>query len=164
MVGAEDATFARIEAMLHAMGTTIHRCGAPGMGTRMKVVNNFIALSISTICAEGIALGTKLGLDIDLIHDVTADTTARNAQLHLWFPAKVLKGDIEPGFTTDLAFKDMGLAIAAAADVRMGLPVGSAAYAAYSAARSSKYAAKDCSAILEFACESAGIDTPRLQR
>jgi len=32
MVGAEDVVFARIEPLLNAMGTAIHRCGPEGMG------------------------------------------------------------------------------------------------------------------------------------
>jgi 4-hydroxybutyrate dehydrogenase/sulfolactaldehyde 3-reductase len=74
----------------------------------------------------------------------------------------VLKGDLAPGFTVDLAFKDLGLAMTAAAEQRIGLPVGAAAYAVYGGARASDYASKDYSALLALACERAGIATPRL--
>lgn len=163
MVGAEPADYERVLPALNAMGTTIHHCGGPGSGSRMKVINNFMLLSTAQIVAESIALGTKLGLDIQTIHDVTGDTTARNGQFHVLMVNKALKGDVEPGFTIDLAFKDLSLAMNAAAEQRIGLPMGSAAHAVFGAARATDYAGKDYSALLHYACENAGIAPPRLK-
>lgn len=162
MVGAEDDVFIRIKPLLEAMGTSIHRCGKPGMGSRMKLINNFLLLTVAEVCAEALALGTKLGLDIEIMRDVTAATTAQNGQLHTLMVNKVLKGDVKPGFTIDLAFKDMTLAMTAAAEQRIGLPVGAAAHAVYGGARATEYASKDYSALLDYACERAGITPPRL--
>lgn len=161
MVGAHDSDFTRVEPLLNAMGTAIFRCGAPGMGSRMKVVNNFLLLTIAQVSAEAVTLGTKLGLDIETILNVTGATTAQNGQLHTLMVNKVLQGDIDPGFTIDLAHKDMTLAMTAANERRIGLPVGSAAHAVYSGARATDLATKDYSALLEYACRNAGIDTPR---
>ncbi|GLV27178.1 NAD(P)-dependent oxidoreductase [Sphingobium sp. Cam5-1] len=162
MVGAEDADFARVEPALKAMGTDIYRCGKPGMGSRMKIINNLMLLSTAQIDAECIALGTKLGLDIQTMHDVTGGTTARNGSFHVLMANKVLKGDVEPGFTIDLAFKDLTLAMNAAAENRVGLPMGAAAHAAFGGARATDYATKDYSALLDYACRNAGIKTPRM--
>ncbi|WP_408591411.1 NAD(P)-dependent oxidoreductase [Novosphingobium sp.] len=161
MVGATDADFARVEPLLRAMGKDINRCGGRGMGSRMKLVNNFLLLTIAQVSAEAVALGTKLGLDIDTILQVTGGTTAQNGQLHTLMVNKVLKGDVTPGFTIDLAFKDMTLAMTAAAELRMGLPVGAAAHAVYGGARATDYATRDYSALLEYACANAAIATPR---
>ncbi len=162
MVGASDADFARVEPLLRAMGKDILRCGGPGMGSRMKLVNNFLLLTIAQVSAEAVALGTRLGLDIETILAVTGSTTAQNGQLHTLMVNKVLKGDTTPGFTIDLAFKDMTLAMTAAAENRIGLPVGAAAHAVYGGARAMpEFAAKDYSALLEWACRNAGIETPR---
>jgi 4-hydroxybutyrate dehydrogenase/sulfolactaldehyde 3-reductase len=162
MVGAEDADFARVEPALNAMGTDIFRCGKPGMGSRMKLVNNFMLLSTAQIVAESLALGTKLGLDIETMHDVTGATTARNGQFHVLMVNKVLKGDVDPGFTIDLAFKDLTLAMTAAAENRVGLPVGAAAHAVFGGARATDYATKDYSALLDYACRNAGVEPPRM--
>ncbi|MBA4089458.1 MAG: hydroxyacid dehydrogenase [Sphingobium sp.] len=162
MVGASDADFARVEPALKAMGTDIYRCGAPGMGSRMKLINNFMLLSTAQIVAESIALGTKLGLDIQTMHDVTGGTTARNGQFHILMVNKALKGDVEPGFTIDLAFKDLTLAMNAAAQNRVGLPMGAAAHAVFGGARAKHYASQDYSALLNYACDNAGVETPRM--
>ena len=163
MVGAEDGNYARVEPLLQAMGKDIFRCGGVGMGSRMKLINNFLLLTVAEVCAEAVALGTKLGLDIETIVKVTGATTAQNGQLHTLMVNKVLKGDVQPGFTIDLAFKDLTLAMTAAAEQRIGLPVGAAAHAVYGGARASEYASKDYSALLELACERAGVAAPRLE-
>ena len=163
MVGGDDETVARIDPLLRAMGTAFYRCGPAGMGSRMKIVNNFMLLVTAQVVSESLVLGSKLGLSPEIIKEVTAGTTATNGQLQIAFANKVLKGDIEPGFTIDLTFKDLSLAMAAAAQSRIGLPVGSAAHAVVGAARATKYAGKDFSALLDYASELAGITSPRLQ-
>ena len=162
MIGGDDEVVSEIEPLLHAMGTAFYRCGAVGMGTRMKIVNNYMLLVTAQVVSESLVLGSKLGLGPEIIKEVTAGTTATNGQLQIAFPGKVLKGDIEPGFTIDLTFKDLSLAMTAAAQSRIGLPVGAAAHAVVGAARATKYAAKDFSALLDYASELAGIEPPRL--
>jgi len=162
MIGGDDDVVAEIDSLLHAMGTAFHRCGPVGMGTRMKVVNNYMLLVTAQVVSESLVLGAKLGLSTAIIKDVTAATTATNGQLQIAFPSKVLKGDIEPGFTLDLTFKDLTLAMNAAAQARIGLPVGAAAHAVVGAARATKFAGKDFSALLDYASELAGIEPPRL--
>jgi 4-hydroxybutyrate dehydrogenase/sulfolactaldehyde 3-reductase len=165
MVGCDnEEAFKKIEPLLNAMGTTIIRCGKVGSGIRAKVVNNFQILSIAQITAEALTLAQKIGLDLDVFKEVNAGTTANNGQFHINFLSKVLKNDIEPGFTIDLAHKDMGLAIETANSFRLGLPVGSAVQAVYGQARSGKFAKKDFSALLDYACELAEIDPPRIKK
>jgi 4-hydroxybutyrate dehydrogenase/sulfolactaldehyde 3-reductase len=165
MVGCDnEEAFNKIEPLLNAMGTTIIRCGKVGSGIRAKVVNNFQILSIAQITAEALTLAQKIGLDLDVFKEVNAGTTANNGQFHINFLSKVLQNDIEPGFTIDLAHKDMGLAIETANSFRVGLPVGSAVQAVYGQARSGKFAKKDFSALLDYACELAEIDPPRVKK
>ena len=163
MVGCDDERdFERVKPLLNAMGTTIIRCGKVGSGIRAKVVNNFQILSIAQITAEALTLAQKLNLELDVFKEVNAGTTANNGQFHINFMSKVLKNDIEPGFTIDLAHKDMGLAIEAGNDFRVGLPVGSSVQAVYGQARSSGFAKKDFSALLDYACQIAEIKPPRI--
>ncbi|MDC0531261.1 NAD(P)-dependent oxidoreductase [Alphaproteobacteria bacterium] len=163
MVGCDDENaFKKVEPLLNAMGTTIIRCGKVGSGIRAKVVNNFQILSIAQVTAEALTLAQKIGLDLNVFKEVNAGTTANNGQFHINFLSKVLQNDIEPGFTIDLAHKDMGLAIETANSFRVGLPVGSSVQAVYGQARSGKYAKKDFSALLDYACELAEIEPPRM--
>ena len=164
MVGCDDEKdFERVKPLLDAMGTSIIRCGKVGTGIRAKVVNNFQILSIAQITAEALTLAQKLDLELDVFKEVNAGTTANNGQFHINFMSKVLKNDVEPGFTIDLAHKDMGLAIEAGNDFRVGLPVGSSVHAVYGQARSSEFAKKDFSALLDYACQVAEIKPPRIR-
>ena len=164
MVGCDnDEAFKNVEPLLNAMGTTIIRCGKVGSGIRAKVVNNFQILSIAQITAEALTLAKKIGLDLNTFKEVNAGTTANNGQFHINFMSKVLQNDIEPGFTIDLAHKDMGLAIETANSFRVGLPVGSSVQAVYGQARSGKFAKKDFSALLDYACEIAEVSPPRIK-
>ena len=163
MVGCDDEeVFDTVKPLLDAMGTTIIRCGGPGAGIRAKLVNNFQLLTIAQVTAEALVLAKRLGLDIQVVKDVNAGTTANNGQMQVNFATKALLGDTEPGFTFDLAHKDLTLALEAAAEHRLGLPVGAAAHTVYGSARSSDYAKKDFSALLDYASDLAGVEPIRL--
>ncbi|MGH8808969.1 MAG: NAD(P)-dependent oxidoreductase, partial [Noviherbaspirillum sp.] len=164
MVGGTEANLKRVMPLLNAMGTTVHHCGDAGTGIRMKVVNNYMLLVTAQITAEAILLGTKFGLSIETMKRVTADTTATNGQFQVAFASKCLKGDVQPGFTLDLAHKDVSLALEAAKDLRIGLPIGASAREVYGAARSGEYAKRDYSAMLDYICEAAGVPSPRLAK
>jgi 4-hydroxybutyrate dehydrogenase/sulfolactaldehyde 3-reductase len=161
MVGAADADYARVRPLLEAMGTTIHHCGAPGTGIRTKLINNFLAIASCQMNAEALALASRFGLDLTTTLKVIHGTTATNGQLKINYATKVLSGDIEPGFTIDLAHKDLSLVLAAANAAKVPLPIGAAARESLSLARATDYHAKDFSALLDHWCERAGIEKPR---
>ena len=162
MVGADDAIFARVRPLLEAMGTTIHHCGGVGSGMRTKLVNNYLAIISCQLNAEAIALSQRFGLSLEKTLDVIHGTTATNGQLKIAWVSKVLKGDIEPGFTIDLAHKDLSLIVEAANASKVPTPIAAAAREAYSSARARGYGPKDFSAMVDVLCESAGIEKPRL--
>jgi 4-hydroxybutyrate dehydrogenase/sulfolactaldehyde 3-reductase len=163
MVGADDATFARVKPMLEAMGTTIHHCGRVGTGMRTKLVNNYLAIISCQLNAEAVALSQRFGLTLEKTLDVIHGTTATNGQLKIAWPAKVLKGDTAPGFTIDLAHKDLTLIVEAANAEKVPVPIAAVAREAFSTARSQGYGSKDFSAVVDVLCERAGIDKPRLK-
>jgi 4-hydroxybutyrate dehydrogenase/sulfolactaldehyde 3-reductase len=162
MVGADSATFARVKPMLEAMGSTIHHCGDVGAGMRTKLVNNYLAIISCQLNAEAIALAQRFGLSLEKTLDVIHGTTATNGQLKIAWPAKVLKGDTEPGFTIDLAHKDLTLIVEAGNAARVPMPVAAAAREAFSTARGRGYGAKDFSAMVDVLCELADIKKARL--
>jgi 4-hydroxybutyrate dehydrogenase / sulfolactaldehyde 3-reductase len=162
MVGAADDTFARVKPLLDAMGTTIHHCGGVGAGMRTKLVNNYLAIVSCAFNAEAIALSQRFGLSLEKTLDVIHGTTATNGQLKIAWPGKVLKGDTEPGFTIDLAHKDLTLIVDAANAVRVPVPIAAVARESFSAARSQGQGAKDFSAMADVLCDTARVARPRL--
>ena len=150
-----------------ALGTTAagHSNGAPiydadGLGAFTAAISG---PNDGTYIVRAVYIGgmlTSTGRTASCPTATTGATTANNGQLQIAFANKVLKGDIEPGFTIDLCYKDIGLAMAAAAEQRIGLPVGAAAYSVVGSARATPYASKDYSALLHYACDLAGIEHP----
>lgn len=162
MVGGEDADVEKVRPLLEAMGTTIYHCGGPGAGTRTKLVNNFVAVSLCQLNAEALALSQSFGLKLENTLNVLYNTSAVNGQLKMNWPEKVLKGDTEPGFSIDLAHKDLSLIVEAANAARVPMPVAALVRESFSAARAQGYGGKDFSAIADAHCERASIVKPRL--
>lgn len=162
MVGAAPDVFARIRPLLEKMGTTIHHCGGAGTGMRTKLVNNYLAIISCQLNAEAVALSQRFGLDLAKTLEVIHGTTATNGQLKIAWPSKVLAGDTAPGFTIDLAHKDLTLIVEAANAAKVPVPIAAVAREAFSSARSAGHADKDFSAMVDVLCDTAGIPRPRL--
>ena len=162
MVGAEPADFERVLPLLQAMGSTIFHCGKVGSGIRTKLVNNYLAVVSCQLNAEALALSQSFGLDLNKTLEVINGTSAANGQLRLNWGNKVLVGDITPGFTIDLAHKDLSLILNAANAAKVPLPVAAAAREMFSLARATHYAKADFSAMGDFLCELAAIEKPRI--
>ncbi|MGI9480809.1 MAG: NAD(P)-dependent oxidoreductase [Hyphomicrobiales bacterium] len=161
MVGGERSDFDEIKPLLEAMGTAIYYCGEGGAGTRTKLVNNYLAIILCQLNAEALSLSQRFGLDLETTLDVIHGTTATNGQLKVNWPNKVLAGDTEPGFTIDLAHKDLTLIVGAANSSRVPVPVAAAAREAFSNARARGYGGQDFSAMVDVLCDMAQIEPPR---
>ena len=161
MVGGVREDFDAILPLLEAMGTTIHYCGVGGTGTRTKLVNNYLAIILCQLNAEALSLSQRFGLDLATTLDVVHGTTATNGQLKVNWPNKVLAGDTEPGFTIDLAHKDLSLIVQAANAARVPLPVAAAAREAFSTARARGYGGQDFSSMVDVLCDMAQIERAR---
>lgn len=162
MVGASDADFQRVKPLLDAMGTTVYHCGAVGTGGRTKLVNNYVAVTLTQVNAEALALSQRFGLDITKTLAVLLGTSANNGQLRLNFPNKVLAGDTTPGFTIDLAHKDLALVMGAAHAAKVPMPVAAAVFESYSLARASEYGRLDFSGMADVVCDLAKIPRARV--
>jgi 4-hydroxybutyrate dehydrogenase/sulfolactaldehyde 3-reductase len=163
MVGAEPEDFKRVEPLLQAMGTTIHHCGPGGAGTRTKLVNNYLAITSCPLNAEALALSQRFGLDLAKTLDVIHGTTATNGQLKINFPNKVLAGDTSPGFTIDLAHKDLSLIVQAANAARLPMPIAASAREAFSTARARGFGGQDFSAMADVLCDLVQAERARLK-
>lgn len=156
MVGADAARLERAQPLLDAMGDTILHCGAVGSGIRMKLVLNLLSQSTCQLSAEVVALGLKLGLELDPLLGALGGGLGSNGFITRYWPTKVLAGDTEPGFAIRLSAKDLRLASEMAEQAGAPIPTGSAAAEAVNRA-SIKHGDLDVSGLLEVACLKAGI-------
>jgi 4-hydroxybutyrate dehydrogenase/sulfolactaldehyde 3-reductase len=147
MVGGAEADLNRARPALEKLGDTIVHCGPVGSGARMKIVNNFMSITLNATTAEALTLAEASGLDPELARKVMLGTVAGQGHMATTYPAKVLKDDLTPGFMVDLAYKDLGLAVELAAQLGVEVPTGLAARQAYELARGEGYGRKDWTAI-----------------
>jgi 4-hydroxybutyrate dehydrogenase / sulfolactaldehyde 3-reductase len=158
MVGASDEDF---KPMLEAMGTAVYHCGPVGNGGRTKLVNNFVAITLTQVNAEALALSQRFGLDLSKTLSVLLGTSANNGQLRMNFPNKVLAGDTSPGFTIDLAHKDLALILAAAHTAKQPMPVAATVFESYNLARANDYGGLDFSCMADVLCDLSKTERPR---
>jgi 3-hydroxyisobutyrate dehydrogenase-like beta-hydroxyacid dehydrogenase len=134
MIGATDATFARIRPVVETWAGTIRHIGGPGAGHKMKLINNFLSLGYATIYAEALALGAKVGLP-----PKTVDSVIRGSRMDCGF-YQTFMGYIIDGnpraheFTLTNALKDMTYLESMANAARVANPVGNAAKNSFSQA------------------------------
>lgn len=82
MVGTEcDEEFERVSIPLKGMGKNVFKCGGPGKGEIVKIVNNMILGIHMAATAEGMALGVKLGIDPKILTEIIATATGNSWSL-----------------------------------------------------------------------------------
>lgn len=151
MVGGSRAALERARPLLETLGDTIVYCGPAGSGIRMKIVNNFLASATNVATSEALALAEAAGIDPRLARDTMLRTVAGQGHLGTTYPAKVLAGDVSPGFRVDLVVKDVGIAIELADALEVDLSMGRTALAAYRAACVRGHAADDWTILYDLA-------------
>lgn len=149
MVGGEKAHVDTAQSVLDKLGDTIVHCGPVGAGGRMKIVNNYMSIALNVLTAESLTMAERAGLDPEQARQVMLGTVAGQGHMGTTYPAKVLKGDLQPGFMLDLAHKDMGLALSMAAELDTPAYVGAVAHQAYGQARRAGRGRQDWTALYE---------------
>jgi 4-hydroxybutyrate dehydrogenase/sulfolactaldehyde 3-reductase len=123
LAGGPSSAVDRAEPILRSMGNELVRCGGPGMGQAMKLVNNMLAIILTQGIAEALAVGRQSGLTLDTMRSVLSKTMAQTAQLDVGLPLRTLRGDFTPGFALALAEKDISLATALASEFGIEVPI-----------------------------------------
>ena len=123
MVGGDVNYLNIVQEILVTMAQNIFPVGDVGCGNIAKLVNNMIALACNSISAEGFALGVKAGINPKVLWDIVTTSTGNNWCVQQ-YPNTTFKGNFEPGFRVDLAYKDIGLALALGEENGVPLPVG----------------------------------------
>ena len=111
MAGGEEADLDRADAVLKAMGTSIHRCGPIGAGQAMKALNNLVSAAGFLIGIEALLIGQRFGLDPAKMVDVLNASTGMNNSTQKKFKEYVLSRRFDAGFGLDLMVKDLSIAL-----------------------------------------------------
>ena len=136
MVGGSEDVFKRRLEFLRTIGTSVVWMGGSGMGGVAKLVNNLIVGITFVAVAEGFALGTKSGLDPNVLYQAIRGGWASSKVLDVSAEA-VLARNFKPGGTVDIHWKDLGYALSLARDMDVPVPATALAHEVFKAARAS---------------------------
>jgi 3-hydroxyisobutyrate dehydrogenase len=124
MVGGDQHAFETCRPLLAHIGAHIFHVGPIGSGCVAKLVNNMLAFVNTAAACEGMLLGTKAGVNPQTLHDIVQASSGASWAMRQ-FPQKIFAGDFTPGFTIDLAFKDLRLALEMGDELSVPLLLGS---------------------------------------
>lgn len=122
MAGGDIKDFERAMPLFEAMGKTIRHCGPLGSGQVVKACNQIVVALVIEAVSEAMVLGSKAGVDPDVILQVLSGGLAQNRVLDLRGP-KMIEHDFTPGFKARLHRKDMGIILETAREFGVALPV-----------------------------------------
>ena len=107
MVGADDATFEELKPVFAAFCENIFHVGPPGAGHTLKLVNNFMALTIVASIGEAFAVASKAGVRLDKLFEVVSQG-ALNSSIFQMMAGGAVAGDLgRMKFSIQNAAKDL---------------------------------------------------------
>ena len=122
MVGGSERDFQRALPLFEAMGKKIVHMGEIGAGQITKAANQIVVAGVIAAVAEGLVLGSRGGVSPEKIIDVLGGGMAGNRVMEVKRD-KFLTHRFTPGFRADLHHKDLGIALSAAREMGVVLPV-----------------------------------------
>ena len=157
LVSGPDTVVAEVRPLLKMLGEHIFVLGPrPGMAQIMKVVNNsMMATNLVTAC-EGLAIGTKAGLDPAAMH---AAMQAGTSQSFAGGPIleRGLNGTFDYGAALAIVNKDIALGLQEARAFDARVPVIEQAQSRWHAAYEAGLGSQDFTTILKYIGQQNGI-------
>lgn len=154
--GADDAVAACMP-LFDTIGQKTFRFGSkPDDANLIKISGNFLISCVIESLAEAMALVGKAGLDQHEYLDFLTSTLFA-APIYKTYGAIIVDKKFEPaGFAAPLGFKDNRLALAAAQDLQVPLPIASLVYNRFLTLLANGGEKLDWSAISQLAAKDAG--------
>jgi len=160
MVGGDEATVQKAQAVLHALGSggkTVTHVGPIGAGEMVKLANQYIISAVMIANAEALTLAVKGGVDAQVVKQVLSTATAGNYLLNSWIDRTIFKDEYTPGFSMKLLRKDLNAALNAGGDLGVPMEIGTRAIELYDRGLAAGWGADDYSAVSRFTQDGANI-------
>jgi 3-hydroxyisobutyrate dehydrogenase len=130
MVGGDAQAFERVRPLLEAMSASLRHIGPAGSAANVKALVNMVMNVNTAGLAEGLGLGSALGLDLTMLREVFAQTGANSRVLET-DGIDMQNRDHDCYFSAAHAAKDSHIATALARDSGLELPLATATAAQY---------------------------------
>jgi 3-hydroxyisobutyrate dehydrogenase len=122
MVGGESSAFDKSRPLFELLGKTIVLQGAAGSGQHTKMANQIAIAGNLAGAVEAITYARTAGLDPRRVLESIGSGSAGSWQLNNMVP-RMLDGNFEPGFYVKHFLKDLRIALDAARDMKISLPL-----------------------------------------
>lgn len=116
MVGADDATYAKVEPVIQCWAGNITRTGGTGSGHKMKLLMNFMAMGYAALYSEATVLGAKVGISPQIVRQVIGSSRLGNGFFDTFMKYTVDRDRNAHLFTITNASKDVRYANNMASD------------------------------------------------
>ncbi len=123
MVGGERTIFERCLPILKALSSVQFYLGPAGMGHLAKALNNLLSATTLASAAEVVLMAARAGLDPAEFIAVVNASTGRSNSTEVKFPRYILPRTFDDGFALALMDKDVQIALAAAGELDIPLPI-----------------------------------------
>lgn len=157
MVGGDEKVLARVRPALDVLGKTVTHVGAIGAGQVAKAVNQVILAGTYAAVAEGMALAQSAGIDVQAALRALSGGAAASWVLENRAP-NMLAGTYPLGFRTRLHRKDLGIALAAARDLGVAIPIAAFVEQLETSLVTQGYGDEDVSNIARVVRRQSGLD------
>ena len=157
MVGGEASDVAKSMPAFEAMGKTITHVGAIGSGQLTKAINQIIIAGTYWGVAEGMAMGLKAGLDMEKVVQAVGGGAAGSWGL-THRSGNMLKNEYPLGFRTRFHRKDLNIALEAARELGVPLPIAAYVEQIETGLMARGYGDEDLSNMARVVREQAGLD------
>jgi len=125
MVGGSAEVFERIKPAMSCMGTEITHCGGVGTGMVMKLMNNFIVFMNTSALAEALLIGTRAGVDGELLFETLSRGSADSFVLRKHGMEYMAKEDYPDDlFSVSYSLKDLSYALKLAEETNVNAETG----------------------------------------
>jgi len=128
MVGADPEMFDRVKPVLAGFCENIFHVGPPGAGHTLKLLNNYLAMTIAASTAEAFLVAAKAGVRLDKLFEVVS-MGGVNSGLFQMIAGGAVAGDLARlKFTIANAAKDLGYFSRLVASIGLEAPIGKAVH------------------------------------
>lgn len=157
MVGGDANVFESVEPILEVLGETVVLCGPNGAGQTVKACNQVqVALNLIGM-AEALVLGEKAGVDPAVVVEVLSGGFAQSRVMDVRGP-RVIEGIFEPGFRSELHYKDLNIVRETARDYALSLPAAALAHELFGAMQAQGWGDLDHSAVIRVVELLSGVE------
>ena len=159
LVGGAVESVERARPLLEVVGSTITHFGPAGAGQQAKAINQILVAGSYAAVAEAMALGQRLGLPMDDLRRALARGAAGSWALD-HRAAGMVAGQFPLGFRLALHRKDLAIALDAAAEAGLELPVCRTVAAMEDALMAAGHGNEDVSALARWFSEPPAAAAP----